>query len=110
MPHSDGGAPERRIPDDVRDAIAAFSNASRVELINYLSGAGEATVGKIMRDTDIPRPTLGRLLRELEGLGVVTGDIPIGDARRGKAVYYSLDRSRTESLYDAWRSFALGRD
>ncbi|MFJ3395229.1 ArsR family transcriptional regulator [Leifsonia aquatica] len=110
MPHSDGGAPGRRIPDDVRDAISAFSNVSRVDLINYLSKSGEVTVGKIIRDTAIPRPTLGRLLRELEELRVITGDIPIGDERRGKAVYYSLDRERTEALYAAWHAFALGRD
>lgn len=83
---------------EIMDAyISAFGNRARITIIKYLQTNGPSLRIDIAKETDLPNPTLGHHLSELERVGVVKGDLP-PEMRRGRTMRYSLDPQRIAEL------------
>lgn len=93
-------------PLDVDDAeqlakgFAALADPARLRVISMLASApsGEVCVCDFVEPLGKSQPTVSHHLKVLGDAGLVHGD------RRGKWVWYSLDRARLETLRAALNS------
>lgn len=84
------------------------ASKERLLILQYL-GRQETGVfsSKIAEQTGIKATTLSRMLRELEDLGFIHGDLPAAE-RRGRAVRYTLQPNRIRTtLRDAAASMSV---
>lgn len=81
-------------PEGVTVALSAFGNPARLEILCFLRDHGPSYYGDILEGVGSSPSSLARTLKYLEqDLGVITGDVPLGE-RRGRAPRYSLNQSK----------------
>jgi ArsR family transcriptional regulator len=83
--------------DELAKGFAALADPVRLRVLSMLAAApgGEVCVCNFVEPLGKSQPTISHHLRILGEAGLVHGD------RRGKWVWYSLDRSRLASLRGA---------
>jgi ArsR family transcriptional regulator len=83
--------------DALAKGFAALSDPVRLRVLNILSSApdGEVCVCNLVEPLGKSQPTVSHHMRILSEAGLVHGD------RRGKWVWYSLDRDRLARLRSA---------
>jgi DNA-binding transcriptional ArsR family regulator len=91
------GLPGNPSPDEVLDAMKLLGNKVNVRIVQYLVGASPADFGQIKTGTGIAQSTLTTHLRDLEAIGVITGNLP-AERRPGRSTLYALDADRVKSL------------
>lgn len=95
-------------PNDMTDALSALARSPQYrKVIRYLVDHPPSYKGQIQEGTGLSPSSLGRLLAELEGRGVITGDVA-GDDRRGHAVRYTVDVDLVDQLVTKLRAELLG--
>lgn len=99
--------PEPPLSETLHDAVRAFGSAGHVAILAYLASVVRATAPEILETVPMAMVTMHRHLSELEHLGVVSADVPVGQ-RRGRRVTYSLDRVRAQELLTSLGEALLG--
>jgi ArsR family transcriptional regulator len=90
-------------PKGVDVALSAFGNPARLEVLCFLRDNGASYFGDILSGVGSSPSSLARTLKYLEqDLGIIAGDVPIGD-RKGRAPRYSLNHAEVREAIDALR-------
>ena len=87
------------LPEDVEMAIAFMGNRAQVQILRDLTAKGPCTIGRLLEDLQMSRPSLNKHLVSLESAGLVVGDPPAGQ-RHGRSVEYRVDLARVRFLAD----------
>lgn len=92
-----GSALEANEADELAKGFAALADPVRLRALSMLAAAdeGEVCVCNFVEPLGKSQPTISHHLRVLSEAGLVHGE------RRGKWVWYSLDRSRLAALRSA---------
>ncbi|MBF4636227.1 helix-turn-helix transcriptional regulator [Agreia pratensis] len=91
------------------DALGTLARSAQYrQVIRYLVDNPNSFKGQIHDATGIPTSSLGRHLSDLETRGIVTGDIEVGQKRRGYAVRYIVDVDYVDTLLTTLRTELLG--
>lgn len=91
------------------DALGALARSAQYrQVIRHLVDNPNSFKGQIHDATGIPTSSLGRHLADLEARGIVIGDIPVGQQRRGYAVRYVVAVDYVETLLTKLRTELLG--
>lgn len=94
-------------PEGVNVALSAFGNPARLEVLCFLRDHGPSYYGDILEGVGSSPSSLARTLKYLEQeLGVIAGDVPLGE-RRGRAPRYSLDQSKVREAIAALQTRLL---
>lgn len=83
----------------LEDPINALGNLVRAGIIGHLRQRGPATRAEIATALSLPVPTVGAALKAMVNAGLLVSDPPIGEARRGQRVRYSVDHERVSRMY-----------
>lgn len=109
MPTRDYWPSATPLPQEVELSVEVFGNKFNNAIVRYLASVEHAQLSDLLKETGIARATLGIHLRQLEDWGVIAGDLPRGE-RRGKSVYYKVDRERVKALLKEHLQFLIGSD
>jgi ArsR family transcriptional regulator len=77
---------------ELANGFSALGDPMRIQIVNILAGEGEVCVCDFVEPLGRAQPTVSHHLKVLSEAGLVHGE------RRGKWVYYSLDRARLAAL------------
>lgn len=95
-------------PKGVDMALSAFGNPARLEVLCFLHDNGASYFGDILEGVGSSSSSLARTLKYLEqDLGVISGDVPLGD-RKGRAPRYSVDQDKVREAIEALQTRLLG--
>lgn len=95
-------------PQEVDVALSAFGNPARLEVLCFLHDHGPSYFGNILEGVGSSPSSLARTLKYLEqDLGVITGDVPLGE-RKGRAPRYSLNEDTVRQAINGLQSRLLG--
>jgi DNA-binding IclR family transcriptional regulator len=78
-------------------AVSAFGSPNHVAVLVFLGSVATATKAEILEAVPMPSATMHRQLEQLETLGLIGTDLPVG-TRRGRQPRYSLKRDRCREL------------
>lgn len=95
-------------PPEVEMAISLMGSRAQAAILRALSISGPDTIGSLLGQVGVGRPSLNRLLVEMEKSGVITGR-PEPGSRHGKSVYYEAVPSRVEELVSRYIEYTLNR-
>ncbi len=89
------------MPTPVEDAVTAFGSRLRMAILRRLTEAGPETPSELAMHLGVGgRTTLLSNLDALEGIGVITADVPPGQ-RHGRHVAYHVNADRLADLHSA---------
>lgn len=94
------------LPEDVETAVAFLGNRAQVQILRMLSSRGPCTIGSLIENLDMSRPSVNKHLVSLENAGLVVGHPAVGQ-RHGKSVTYQLDAGQVRSLAESCLAYIL---
>jgi DNA-binding transcriptional ArsR family regulator len=94
--------------DPYDDAVFLVRNRTHLRVVGYIREHPGAYVSDILDGTDTPRGSLGRLLRALVELDVLTIDVPPEKRGTGRNFRYTVNESRVRELLAALHAELLG--
>lgn len=97
------------LPKDVETAVAFLGNRAQVQILRILSSSGPCTIGSLIENLDMSRPSVNKHLVLLEKAGLVIGE-PAAGQRHGRSVKYQVDAGRVHSLAESCLAYILHRD
>ena len=97
-------------PELFDDAVNLIRNRTHLRVVEYIREHPNVYVSDILEGTEIPRGTLGRILRVLVELDVLTIDVPPEKRSSGRIFRYSVNETRVRSLMEALQAELLGVD
>ena len=83
----------------LEDPIKALGNLVRAGIIGHLREHGPAARGQIADALGLPAPTVAASLQAMVHAGLLIADPPIGEARRGQRVRYTVDNEVVSRMY-----------
>jgi ArsR family transcriptional regulator len=86
---------DEREADDLARAFAALADPVRIRLLSLVAEAGECCACDLLVPLGKSQPTVSHHTKVLADAGILRGD------RRGRWVWWSVDRSRLDALRDA---------
>lgn len=89
-------------------AIESFGTMFSRAILRHLSINGPTGAVELARELGTDPNTARRTLRSLEDAELVQADVPAGE-RRGRAVLFSVNAERLDSLLVALKDYLLGR-
>ncbi len=89
-------------------AIESFGTMFSRAIVRHLALHGSTGAVELATDLGTDPNTARRALKQLEASGLVDANIPPGQ-RRGRAVTFSVNPERLESLLKALQDYLLGR-
>ncbi len=90
------------------DAIALVRSRTHLRVVEYVREHPDAYVSDILEGTDTPRGSLGRVLRSLVELEVLTIDVPPEKRGTGRNYRYNVNEPRVRGLLAALETELLG--
>lgn len=90
------------------DAVTLVRNRTHLRVVEYIREHPAAYVSDILDGTETPKGTLGRVLRALVELGVLTIDVPPEKRGTGRNYRYTVDETRVRELLTALETELLG--
>ena len=90
------------------DAIALVRNRTNLRVVEYVREHPDAYLSDILEGTKTPRGSLGRILRSLVELEVLTIDVPADKRGTGRNYRYNVNDARVRSLVAALETELLG--
>lgn len=109
MPIADRWSTTDPVPEEVDVSVRAFGNKVNNSILRFLHERPQANLGDILESLGFKESTTQKHLVELEELGVISGDIPMG-RRRGRSVNYSLNADRIKQILEAHMAYLLTGD
>ena len=95
-------------PDSYDAAVGLVRSHTHVSLVQYLRKNPGAYVSDILDGTDIPRGSLGRALRELVELNILTIDVQPEKRGTGRNYRYTVNTTHVRDLLSVLRTELLG--
>ena len=83
--------------DDLAKAFAALADPVRLRLLSIVADAGECCACDLLEPLGKSQPTISHHTKVLADAGILRGD------KRGRWVWWSVDRGRVRALRDALR-------
>lgn len=99
--------PDAQWSESLEAASQSFGMPARNRVIRFLRTNPGSYRSDIVEGTGLKEPTLQNQLEALEKAGIVDADVPHGK-RRGRSVRYSLNKQRTDELWNLLRSYLDG--
>lgn len=90
------------------DAITLVRNRTHLRVVEYVREHPDAYLSDILEGTNTPRGSLGRILRSLVELDVLTIDVPSEKRGTGRNYRYNINEPRVRSLLSALETELLG--
>ncbi|MDQ0729100.1 hypothetical protein [Microbacterium sp. W4I20] len=90
------------------DAVNLVRNRTHLRVVEYIRGHPGAYVSDILEGSDTPRGSLGRVLRALLELDVLTIDVPPEKRGTGRNFRYTVNEVRVRQLLTALHTELLG--
>jgi ArsR family transcriptional regulator len=84
--------------DDLAAAFAALADPVRLRILSMVADAGECCACDLVAPLGKSQPTISHHTKVLADAGLITGD------KRGKWVWWSVDRARVRAVRDALKS------
>ena len=95
-------------PDLFDDAVNLVRNRAHLRVVEYIRENPGAYLSDILAGTDTPRGSLGRVLRTLVELDVVTIDGPPEKRGTGRNFRYTVNETRVRQILAALHAELLG--
>lgn len=95
-------------PDLFDDAVNLVRNRAHLRVVEYIRENPGAYLSDILAGTDTPRGSLGRVLRTLVELDVVTIDVPPEKRGTGRNFRYTVNETRVRQILAALHAELLG--
>jgi len=95
-------------PNLFDDAINLVRNRAHLRVVEYIRENPGAYLSDILAGTDTPRGSLGRVLRTLVELDVVTIDVPPEKRGTGRNFRYTVNETRVRQILAALHAELLG--
>lgn len=95
--------------DSYDDAVALVGNRNYLSVISYLRENQAAYRSDILEGTGVPVGSLGRALRELVELDILTIDVDPEKQGTGRNYRYTVNETRVRRLFAVLKSTVLGR-
>ncbi|WP_218682945.1 helix-turn-helix domain-containing protein [Microbacterium sp. BF1] len=95
-------------PDLFDDAVNLVRNRAHLRVVEYIRENPGAYLSDILAGTDTPRGSLGRVLRTLVELDVVTIDVPPEKRGTGRNFRYTVNETRVRQILTALHTELLG--
>ncbi len=89
--------------------IQVMGSEVRTEILRSLHARGESSTGEIADAVGASESAALRHLKELEGLGLVTGHRRRGVGRAGVRIAWTLNPARVEEVAGQWAQYVLHR-
>lgn len=86
-----------------------MASVSRVDVMHFLNANGRSSIGQILESTHLKPATARKALGELEQLGFITADIPVGE-RSGFVVHYEPNTKEITVALMAFTSWFISRN
>ena len=83
--------------DDLAHAFAALADPVRIRLLSLVAEAGECCACDLLAPLGKSQPTISHHTKVLAAEGILRGE------KRGRWVWWSVDRDRIDALRDALR-------
>jgi ArsR family transcriptional regulator, arsenate/arsenite/antimonite-responsive transcriptional repressor len=83
--------------DDLARAFAAIADPVRIRLVSLVAEAGECCACDLLAPLGKSQPTISHHTKVLAEAGILRGE------KRGRWVWWSVDRERVDALRDALR-------
>jgi ArsR family transcriptional regulator len=87
-----------REAEDLAAAFAALADPVRLRILSMLADAGECCACDLVAPLGKSQPTVSHHTRVLAEAGLITGE------KRGKWVWWSVDRARVRAVRDALKA------
>ncbi len=84
--------------DDLAAAFAALADPVRLRILSMVADAGECCACDLVAPLGKSQPTISHHTKVLADAGLITGD------KRGKWVWWSVDRARVRAVRDALKT------
>ena len=84
--------------DDLAAAFAALADPVRLRILSMVADAGECCGCDLVAPLGKSQPTISHHTKVLAEAGLITGD------KRGRWVWWSIDRARVRAVRDALKS------
>ncbi|MDP9336355.1 MAG: metalloregulator ArsR/SmtB family transcription factor [Actinomycetota bacterium] len=88
---------DKKEADDLASAFAALADPVRLRLLSIVADAGECCACDLLVPLGKSQPTISHHTKVLADAGILHGD------KRGRWVWWSVDRGRVRALRDALR-------
>ncbi|CAN7524784.1 hypothetical protein LJR044_003720 [Microbacterium foliorum] len=95
-------------PNLFDDAVNLVRNRAHLRVVEYIRENPGAYLSDILAGTDTPRGSLGRVLRTLVELDVVTIDVPPEKRGTGRNFRYTVNEKRVRQILAALHVELLG--
>lgn len=95
-------------PNLFDDAVNLVRNRAHLRVVEYIRENPGAYLSDILAGTDTPRGSLGRVLRTLVELDVVTIDVPPEKRGTGRNFRYTVNEARVRQILAALHAELLG--
>ena len=95
-------------PNLFDDAVNLVRNRAHLRVVEYIRENPGAYLSDILAGTDTPRGSLGRVLRTLVELDVVTIDVPPEKRGTGRNFRYTVNETRVRQILTALHTELLG--
>lgn len=95
-------------PNLFDDAVNLVRNRAHLRVVEYIRENPGAYLSDILEGTDTPRGSLGRVLRTLVELDVVTIDVPPEKRGTGRNFRYTVNEKRVRQILTALHAELLG--
>ncbi|MFD8770950.1 MULTISPECIES: helix-turn-helix domain-containing protein [Microbacterium] len=95
-------------PNLFDDAVNLVRNRAHLRVVEYIRENPGAYLSDILAGTDTPRGSLGRVLRTLVELDVVTIDVPPEKRGTGRNFRYTVNETRVRQILAALHAELLG--
>ena len=95
-------------PNLFDDAVNLVRNRAHLRVVEYIRENPGAYLSDILAGTDTPRGSLGRVLRTLVELAVVTIDVPPEKRGTGRNFRYTVNETRVRQILAALHAELLG--
>ena len=89
---------DEREADDLAAAFAALADPVRLRILSMVADAGECCACDLVAPLGKSQPTISHHTKVLADAGLITGD------KRGKWVWWSVDRARVRAVRDALKT------
>jgi hypothetical protein len=96
-------------PDLFDDAVNLVRNRTHLRVVQYIRENPGAYLSDILEGTDTPRGSIGRVLRTLLELDVLTIDVPPEKRGTGRNFRYTVNENRVRKLLTALHTELLGK-
>lgn len=94
--------------DPYQDMVTLVGNPAHFRIIRYVRENPGVYVSDIIEGTGMPRGTLGRILRILVDIDVLTVDVPPEKRTSGRIFRYAVNETRVQDLLAVLHTEILG--